>query len=175
MGTRKLRRDMVNAVCDLLEDNYQVVSIDRIEDEVAAGVAALLSLSERAAVDFREDLIESLPDVKRKVEERAGVTLIPITQHCLDNYVEVADGCTSIKDVSSELEAKRCVAGGQVGGHACKTAGFAVLLPNPITREYLLHQEASARGQGEKQQQRVENLKNTIGQEGVDRLMLTTQ
>lgn len=87
----------------------------------------------------------------------------------------MADECPVLAEIDSEIEAKRCVAGGQVNGQICRTAGFVLNLPNAITREYLLHQQASVQGQTNKQQQRVDDLKNRIGQEGVNRLMLNSE
>lgn len=166
MGTRKLKRNMVQAVCGLLEDGHEIISIDSIQAEVATNVAALLDLSETAARHFREDVIEALPDVKKRVEDIKGITLIPVTEYCLKNYVENSDGRLIIGEILSEKEADKCVAGGgRINGDTCRTAGYTRDLPNLITRAYLLHQEASATGQGVRHKGRMNNLITSLGQD----------
>lgn len=169
--TANLRRKMRDAVRSYLEDGYEVISVDDIIQEVTVDFPNLESISKSAAAALRDDIVDSLPEVKKKIEQLMNVVLVPITQYCLDNYVAEEDGTPILLPVDSESEAIKCVAGGRSAGQCTKTAGYARNLVNPITRQYYQSQKRAASGMVDRYDNMCQSITEVLGMSGASQFL----
>jgi ribosome-interacting GTPase 1 len=155
---------MVRCVREFFDEGCEAVTVDMIFEEMQKEFGDAELFLEGFIDLARGQMMELLPSVKKRVEELMHTALIPITPHALENYITYDDQKIPILELPVTLnEARKCVAGGQVNGTPCKTAGFILAGKNILTKLYYEHQEQVMDGVVVKQKKRMKSLDKRLG------------